>query len=157
MRRILMGLAATAALTSAAWAQTPPEQTPPGQATQQIMPSSVFSPSSTTPMDTSDDPFADGPIEQPFDAMGPMDAMPRIVLFDHADFTGRQIGLTEDDPDLADHSFSAAASSVRIYGGTWELCDATNFTGHCEELTGNTNLEDSGFGDKTVSVRLADR
>lgn len=156
MLRIVWGLAAAVAWTGAASAQTT-TQAPPGEATQQIMPSSIFSPSSTSGMESDDDPFADGPVDQPFDAMGPLEAMPRIVLFDQADFTGRRMGLTADDPDLTDHTFNAVASSVRVYGGTWELCDAANFAGHCETLSGNTDLEADGFGDKVVSVRLVDR
>lgn len=155
--RVALGLVVASALAGAASAQTAPAEAPPGQATQPIMPSSIFSPSSTTGIDDSDDPFASGPVDQPFDAMGPSEAMPRIVLFDNADFTGRRMGLTEDDSDLHDRGFDAVASSVRIYGGTWELCDGTNFGGHCEQLSGNANLEANGFGDKVVSVRLVDR
>lgn len=154
MLRIMLGASAALALASAAMAQTAPAQTPPGEATQQIMPSSIFSPSATTGIDNDDDPFAGGPVDQPFDAMGPMEAMPRIVLFDQADFTGRRIGFTADVADLTDLGFNAITSSVRIYAGTWELCDATNFSGHCEQLSGDTNLEASNFSDKVVSVRL---
>jgi hypothetical protein len=132
-------------------------QSSPGEATQQIAPSSTLRPSATSPIENRDDPFASGPVDQPFDAMGPLEAMPRIVLFDRADFTGRRMGLTQDDADLSDRGFSAVASSVRVHGGDWELCDQANFTGHCEELSGDTNLEAGGFGDKVVSVRLVDR
>lgn len=155
MRRTFWTLAAAALLAGSAAAQT--TQPSPSEPTQQIAPASVFAPSATDPIDDGSDPFAGGPVDQPFDAMGPLDAMPRIVLFDGADFSGRRLGITEDDADLTDRNFSAVASSVRIYGGTWELCDQMNFSGHCETVSGNTNLEASGFGDKVASVRLVDR
>ena len=153
MRRTILALVA-ACCAGVAAAQTAPQPEHPGVATQQIMPSSAFSPSSTEAIDNSEDPFASGPLDQPFAAMGSLEAMPRIVLFDGADFSGRRIGLTENDADLTDMNFSAVASSVRIYGGVWQLCDQPNFTGRCEPLSADANLEANGFGDKIASVRL---
>ena len=92
----------------------------------------------------------------------------RIVLYDPATFGGRRIGVTRDTPDLGERSFADIASSIRVYHGTWQLCDEPNYGGTCRCFSshanvnrigfGNpvtdTNLETEGFSDTVASVRL---
>ena len=92
----------------------------------------------------------------------------RIVLYDPANFSGRRIGVTQDTPDLGRRRFADVASSIRVYGGTWELCEEVNYGGQCRRFSSHTNvnrfgignpvsetnLETDGFGDRVSSIRL---
>jgi len=92
----------------------------------------------------------------------------RIVLYDPADFRGRRVGITQDTPDLGARNFTDVASSIRVYGGTWQLCEEANYGGACRCFSSHTNLnrfgignpvtdtnlETEGFGDTVSSIRL---
>jgi hypothetical protein len=95
----------------------------------------------------------------------------RIVLYDPADFRGRRVGITRDTPDLGERNFADIASSIRVYGGTWELCEEANYGGTCRCFSSHTNvnrfglgnpvtdtdLEAEGFADRVSSIRLVRR
>lgn len=150
MRRTIWALAVSALLVSAAAAQTEPLTSEP---TQQIAPTSPFTPSPTNSIDAADDPFAGGPVDLPFSAIG-ADELARIVLFDQPNLRGRRIGITEDTPDLSQSGFASIASAVRVHGGVWELCAEKEYRGQCRRVSATTNLDTTGFGDKAQSVRL---
>jgi|CXWL01.1.fsa_nt_gi ABC-type amino acid transport substrate-binding protein len=92
----------------------------------------------------------------------------RIVLYDPSDLKGRRVGITRDTPDLGERDFADIASSIRVYHGTWQLCDEANYQGNCRCFSSHTNtgrfgignpvtdtnLETEGFSDTVASVRL---
>ncbi|MFN3229581.1 MAG: beta/gamma crystallin-related protein [Asticcacaulis sp.] len=77
-----------------------------------------------------------------------------ITLYEHDDFQGRSITLTREEFDLNSRGFNDAASSVRVSGGAWEVCDDAGFRGNCRILTGSVrSLGAMGLNDKVSSVR----
>ena len=53
-----------------------------------------------------------------------------ITLYEHADFKGREVTLTQSTPNLKDvNDFNDIASSVRVNSGTWRLCEHVNYKG----------------------------
>lgn len=82
-------------------------------------------------------------------------ADPRIVLFEHVDYRGAKIVLGRDEPNLVARGFNDIASSIRVKGGTWELCEHVNYGGRCIRVSDdNPNLVPRGFNDIVSSVRL---
>ena len=82
----------------------------------------------------------------------------QLVLFEHAGFRGQSRTLTGDTPNLRDASFNDKASSVRVLGGAWEVCEDADFGGRCQVLDGDiANLQDTGWNDRISSARPARR
>ena len=77
----------------------------------------------------------------------------RIVLFDRADFRGRNIGITLDTPNLTSRRFDDLASSARLQGGVWELCSEPNYGGSCVRIDANTDLDAASIGNSVSSIR----
>lgn len=86
---------------------------------------------------------------------GPTQPVYRIVLYDRADFRGKSVGVTMDTPNLATRKFAAAASSLRVQGGAWEICTGPNYTGRCQIVTSAMDLDAAGLGDAVQSIRRA--
>lgn len=60
-----------------------------------------------------------------------------LVLFSGADWSGRQVTLTGDTPNLGALNFNNRTRSARIPAGeTWELCSDRAYRGHCIVFTG---------------------
>ena len=80
-----------------------------------------------------------------------------VVMFEHAEFRGRQITVDRDIPDLQAFGFANVASSFGIRGGgAWEFCDRPYFRGQCRVFsTDERNLANRGFNDRIASVRRA--
>lgn len=81
----------------------------------------------------------------------------RIVLYERADMHGRSIGVTLDTPNLASRHFAALASSVRVQGGAWELCEQVNYGGPCHQVDANTDLQAAGWAGRIQSIRHAEK
>jgi Beta/Gamma crystallin len=81
---------------------------------------------------------------------------PHVVLFDSIDFRGESLVVYESIPALK--GFVNRAGSVKVYGGTWQICDALDFWGRCEMVTSSvSDLSRLGFRNKISSVRMRPR
>ena len=56
-----------------------------------------------------------------------------VVLFRQPDFRGRAYNLNRTRASLP--IAMAAARSIQVAGGTWELCEATQFRGRCAQVS----------------------
>src|SRR5579885_2648025 len=80
----------------------------------------------------------------------------RAILFDQPNFQGTSITIVERSTDLAAQSFAGRAMSGH-FDGDWTVCDAPQYRGHCEEVSGDVaNLADVGLGGPIASLRQAD-
>ena len=59
---------------------------------------------------------------------------PKIILYEHCGFKGRQLVLESSDSDLRSSCFNDTASSVKVQSGTWRLWEHINFTGRCFQV-----------------------
>lgn len=76
------------------------------------------------------------------------------VLYEDANFSGRQILVTEGVRDLGRWGFNDRVSSVRLQGGRWQACTDADFSGRCVVLYGNVkNIEPLGMNDQISSIR----
>jgi hypothetical protein len=76
----------------------------------------------------------------------------RIVLFDDINYRGESAVLTGARANLG--SLNNRVSSVKVYGGTWELCDGPDFRGHCRTVTQTIpDLRKWGMQDNVTSIR----
>ena len=66
---------------------------------------------------------------------GPAEGEGVAILYQHSDFRGQSIRVTGPIPHLSQYRFNDTASSIRIQGGSWEVCVDPNFRGRCEILT----------------------
>ena len=81
----------------------------------------------------------------------------RITLFEGYDFTGPRITFDREEADLRRIGFSNRASSARIEGGAWELCDGAGFTKSCRVLRRDVrNLGVIGLDSLVTSLRPVD-
>lgn len=80
--------------------------------------------------------------------------MARIVLYDNANFRGRNVGITVDTPNLQRRRFADLASAARPQGGVWELCSEPNYGGTCVRTDTDLDLDAAGIGNTVASVRL---
>lgn len=117
----------------------PPSPTPTGGV------SSIPPPPTGAQQPWNNDPFANIPQPPPDFA--------RIVLYDRANFRGRNIGVTQDTPDLGRRRFADIASAARVQAGVWEVCEDVNYGGRCVQLRSSTDLDALGIGDTISSVR----
>lgn len=78
----------------------------------------------------------------------------RIVLYDNNNFRGRNIGITQNTPDLGRRRFSDLASAARSQGGVWELCSESNYNGTCVTTETDLVLGAAGVDNTIASVRL---
>ena len=67
-------------------------------------------------------------------------ATPQIVLYDAANFTGRNVSIDSDQRSLS--LFNNQAGSVQVLAGRWELCDRPGYEGTC--LTTTESIRDLG-------------
>ncbi len=58
----------------------------------------------------------------------------RIRIFEHINFGGRSIWLTDGIDNLQYQGFNDLASSVIVEGGTWTLCSDANRGGQCRDF-----------------------
>jgi hypothetical protein len=81
---------------------------------------------------------------------------PRIILFDRLNFEGRSTAIFDATPSL--RSWGNRTGSIKVYGGTWELCDGDRYRGRCETVSDSVyDLARLGLRDKVSSVRPVGR
>ncbi|MFN8948666.1 MAG: beta/gamma crystallin-related protein [Alphaproteobacteria bacterium] len=77
-----------------------------------------------------------------------------ITLFRDTRFEGRGCTFDGDIPDLNAYAFAGVASSVRIQGGLWQLCERPHYRGFCIELErSQSDFNLFGFNDRARSLR----
>ncbi len=77
-----------------------------------------------------------------------------LVLFEDDSYSGTRISIRNEVSDLQRAGFSDRASSLRLQGGKWEVCDRPHFGGRCEIIQRSiNNLERIDMGDRISSVR----
>ncbi|WP_169788092.1 beta/gamma crystallin-related protein [Caldimonas brevitalea] len=78
-----------------------------------------------------------------------------LVLFRHADFQGRSIGLDSREPDLNRFGLNDEVSSVVVRRGVWQLCSDAGYSGTCIELSPGSypTLRPYGLNDTLSSAR----
>lgn len=75
-----------------------------------------------------------------------------LMLFDDRGFRGRSIRLTRESPLLV--GFANLAESVRVGGGSWQLCDRRDFAGQCVVVSGDIpDLGSLGLRNRVQSAR----
>lgn len=76
-----------------------------------------------------------------------------IELFEHAGFRGRQALFTAEAANLGRFGWNDIASSLRVWGGAWEVCRHSRFR-DCVLIEGDVpNLGALGLNDEISSLR----
>jgi len=77
-----------------------------------------------------------------------------ITLYEDSNYRGRQLEIDQDVSNLGQYNFNDRASSVRIDGGTWEICQDGGYNGRCIIVDGDvTSLAQLNMNDTVSSVR----
>lgn len=82
--------------------------------------------------------------------------IPYVILFENDGFKGRSMKVPASGKfdNLNSENFNDVASSVRIWGGKWQLCEHANYQGSCLVLTGDApTLVPRGWHNKISSIR----
>ena len=58
-----------------------------------------------------------------------------VTLYEHADYKGRKLTLTESTPNLVWRGFNDIASSVEVAKGTWKLWEHVDYKGNSFVVT----------------------
>ncbi len=82
---------------------------------------------------------------------------PAIVLYEQANFQGRSIRIDGDAPNFAWIGFNDMASSARVEGGQWEVCEHADYRGTCVSLTGDVPQFTGRLNNEISSVRAVHR
>ena len=76
------------------------------------------------------------------------------IVYQHPDFRGNSIRVTGPIENLARYRFNDKASSIRVRGGSWEVCVHPNFRGRCEVISYREGrLNEIRLNDKISSIR----
>ncbi|WP_300377170.1 beta/gamma crystallin-related protein [Henriciella sp.] len=76
------------------------------------------------------------------------------IVYAHPDFTGQSLRVTHAIPHLNRYRFNDKASSIRVTGGSWEVCVDPNYRGRCEIITYREGqLNQIRLNDKITSIR----
>jgi hypothetical protein len=82
---------------------------------------------------------------------------PGIVLYSRSRFSGSNIALDNDMPNLERMGFNDRTSSIRVNWGVWEVCRDANYGGRCTRVSRSVNdFGRSGLDNEISSVRLLD-
>jgi hypothetical protein len=77
-----------------------------------------------------------------------------LILYDGIDYKGRAMVLASDESNLDLSHFNDQASSVRVKGGSWQLCVDSEFRGHCTVVDKDSpNLTRFGINNRVSSIR----
>jgi hypothetical protein len=76
----------------------------------------------------------------------------RLFLYDQKNFRGQPIVVDGTTASL--QNFSGKAESVRVEGGSWEVCSGASFRGRCTVITGDeSDLGRIGLRNNVTSAR----
>ena len=80
-----------------------------------------------------------------------------IVFYEHPDFYGQSLPVSQDERSLGRLGFNDKASSVQVFSGRWEVCVDGDFRGTCRILDASTpQLSNLRLNDNISSVRRLD-
>ncbi|GJI87425.1 beta/gamma crystallin-related protein [Duganella hordei] len=79
----------------------------------------------------------------------------QITFYEHDGWRGRAFTANKQVRDFTRNGFNDRASSVVVDRGQWEVCDDSNFRGHCMVLRRGSyeSLSGMGMNDRISSVR----
>ncbi|WP_425260928.1 beta/gamma crystallin-related protein [Rubrivivax sp. RP6-9] len=82
-------------------------------------------------------------------------AAAQVVFYENEDFGGRSLRVDDAEPSFGDRGFNDRASSIRVDGGRWQVCQHSNYGGQCVELRPGSypTLAAMGMQDRVSSVR----
>lgn len=83
----------------------------------------------------------------------PLPAFGGVVLYEHSDFTGRELMLSQVTTNLNAHNFNDRVSSIEVLAGRWEFCTDADFSGRCFVLGPGRHNLDKSLNDKISSLR----
>ena len=84
-------------------------------------------------------------------------AAAQATFYEHPNFQGQSFTTEQTIGNLERYGFNNRASSARVRGDTWQVCDGAGFSGRCVELRPGdyTSLGAMGLNDSVSSVRAA--
>jgi hypothetical protein len=82
-------------------------------------------------------------------------ASAELVLYEHDNYNGRSFRAENSVSNLGQEGINDMASSVKIRGGKWQLCEDAYFRGNCVTLNPGDypSLNAFGINDKVSSAR----
>ncbi|MGH6933322.1 MAG: CVNH domain-containing protein [Dongiaceae bacterium] len=79
---------------------------------------------------------------------------PEIIAYTETGYGGTRQTFNSAVPDLQRYGLDNRISSLRVRGGTWEICDGKNFSGDCETVAADVaNLSDFELNNRISSFR----
>ncbi|MBI1685231.1 beta/gamma crystallin-related protein [Caulobacter hibisci] len=76
-----------------------------------------------------------------------------VVLYQDGGFRERSVEINGDTPDLRAFNFNDRASSIRVQGGDWELCDDINYGGRCWRVSSDIVQFSPDMNERVSSLR----
>ena len=76
-----------------------------------------------------------------------------VELYGQPAFRGRSVQLEGDSADLSEHRFDGRASSMIVFGGTWQVCSQPRYEGRCSVYGPGRYPELASLDDRISSVR----
>ncbi|MDX2217418.1 MAG: beta/gamma crystallin-related protein [Burkholderiales bacterium] len=80
-------------------------------------------------------------------------AAEQIILYERNNFSGRNITVERDMPNLDHLGFGNRASSAYVMSGTWELCTDAYYQGSCRTLTPGEHRSLGSQSNRVSSLR----
>lgn len=79
-----------------------------------------------------------------------------ITLYNHTDFGGDSVYVDNDQSRLGGSlNFNDRATSIRVHGGTWEVCSGNDYSGRCVRISDDVrDLRSLRLHNDVSSVRL---
>jgi hypothetical protein len=97
------------------------------------------------------------PVRRGENARGRRDDGGALVLFDQQGLRGQRLAFDGNVRNMKRHEFNDRASSLLVREGTWQVCNAADFSGYCETLRpGAYTRLDQRLSDRVSSVRRLD-
>ena len=92
-------------------------------------------------------------------AAAPLSARGRVAFYESEGFGGRSMVSQDDLSDLNRTGFNDRISSIEVFGGPWEICQASAYGGPCAVLRPGQypSLRAIGFDNSISSIRAIGR
>ncbi len=76
-----------------------------------------------------------------------------VVLYEHANFDGRALGLNNVAARLGEFDFNDRASSMLVHRGRWQICEHSDFAGECWSFGPGRHVLSGRLNDIASSIR----
>ena len=83
----------------------------------------------------------------------PLSGQGALILFENADFSGRQVMRTEAVANLKALNMNDLTSAIEVWGGQWELCTDADHAGQCIIVGPGRYRLDPSFNERISSLR----